>query len=205
MDDVKTAFPASENVPGQRRSREQYATVRESLSGYAWFQDYLELRQVRLRGRKLDWRKAVYVAWASMPASKRRPATQEELATEILGLRSSHTISNWKRKFPELEDLIAEQQAAPLLQARADIYAALADVASRHDHKAYSDRRLALELLGDYKHERALRLGGELDVSQDDEFEAMSDDELEQHIANLQVAQAGTGPSEDGAGETPTE
>lgn len=203
-DDVTTAFPASEQVPGQSESRAQYTAVRESLRGYAWYLDYVELRRVEVRGRRLDWRKAVYVAWASIPADRRSPATQDELATQILGLRSSHTISNWKRKFPELDDLIAEHQAAPLLKARAAIFEALAQVASDPDPKAHSDRKLALEMLGDYRPKGSLAFDGGLKVARDDEFEGMSDDELAQYIANLALAQAEPGAGDEGASGTPT-
>jgi len=159
-------FPASEQTPGQDVSRAQYATVREQLQRYAWYATYLELRAEELtladgRKRKLDWRKAVYVAWASTPARDRQPATQEELATRILGLRSAHTISAWKRDFPDLETLIIKQQAAPLFNHRADIYDALVQVASMVDPKAAADRKLALELLGDYKPRKALEVSGE--------------------------------------------
>lgn len=165
-DDAETRFPASENVPGQQQSRRQYNAVQERLRQYAWFEDYLELRRCELRGRKLDWRKAVYVAWASMPSDKREPPTQEELAKQILGLRSAHSVSAWKRKFPELDDLVAERQAAPLFKYRADIFDALAQVARMVDPRAHQDRKLALEMLGDYKPKTAIDVSGDMETEQ---------------------------------------
>jgi hypothetical protein len=160
-DDRSTAFPASAKTPGQRKSRTAYQRFSEQLDSYPWMEEYLELRQMELRGRKLDWRKAVYVAWASMPTPRRQPETQDELATQVLGLSSYRTISRWKKKYPELEELVAERQAAPLLKYRADVFEALGQVARMPDPKAHRDRKLFLEMSGDYSPRKAVEVTGE--------------------------------------------
>lgn len=161
MEDDRTAFPASEKTPGQRKSRTAYQRFSEQLESFPWMEEYLELRQMELRGRKLDWRKAVYVAWASMPTPRRQPETQDELATQVLGLSSYRTISRWKKKYPELEELVAERQAAPLLKYRADVFEALGQVARMPDPKAHRDRKLFLEMSGDYSPRKAVEVTGE--------------------------------------------
>jgi len=149
-------FPANERTPGQAASRATYEKIAGKLRGYPWFADYESLR-----AEGLDWRKAVYVAWMALPTGKRQPATQEALATEILGLRSAHTISAWKRKFPELDDMIAALQASPLLKYRAEVFEALGQVASMVDPRAHQDRKLFLEMSGDYKPKAAMEVGGD--------------------------------------------
>lgn len=160
-DDRSTAFPANEKTPGQRKSRTAYQKFSDQLESFPWMEEYLELRQMELRGRKLDWRKAVYVAWASMPTPRRQPETQDELATQVLGLSSYRTISRWKKKYPELEELVAERQAAPLLKYRADVFEALGQVARMPDPKAHRDRKLFLEMSGDYSPRKAVEVTGE--------------------------------------------
>jgi len=144
--DTDTTFPAAPSVPGQAQSRRAYQKLLADLTQYAWWQDYCELRS-----RGWDWRKAIYIAWAAAPAAARQPKTQNELATQVLGLDSDRVISRWVKKQPEIKDEIARMQAAPLLQHRRDIYDALIAVATDPDPKAHADRKLALEMLGDYR------------------------------------------------------
>jgi hypothetical protein len=136
------------------------------MAQYEWAADYLELRAAGWH-----WRKAVFIAWASMPKAKRIPETQKELATEVLGLKSAHTISKWKRKYPEIEDAIMERQAAPLLKYRADVFEALGQVAKMVDPRAKPDRQLFLEMTGDYKPRQAVDLGNEDDEAFEVKFD----------------------------------
>lgn len=153
MDD--TLFPANPATPGQAKSRQSYRAIAEELQQYEWWQDYQELRD-----RGWDWRKAVYIAWASSPARDRRPSTQEELAINVLGLTSDRGIRKWRENEPAIDDTVAEFQAAPLLRHRRDIYDALARSASDPDPKSHQDRKLALEMLGDYKAKQQTELTG---------------------------------------------
>jgi hypothetical protein len=157
-DDPRTAFPASASTPGQQASRTAYQRLKAQLGAYDWAEAYLALR-----AEGWDWRKAVFIAWASQPAATRLPETQKELATEVLGLKSAHTISKWKRKHPEIEAAIVEQQAAPLLKYRADVFEALGQVARMVDPRAKPDRQLFLEMTGDYKPRQAVEMANEDD------------------------------------------
>ena len=141
-----TLFPAGPETPGQAQSRRAYKDILATLQAYGWWQDYQDL--VR---RGWDWRKAVYIAWAASPAKDRIPATQAELATQILGLASDRVIRAWHERHPEIEDEIAIMQAAPLLRHRRDIYDALVLSATSSDPKNHPDRKLALEMMGDYR------------------------------------------------------
>jgi hypothetical protein len=147
VDEVEEGlFPASEATPGQAQSRRAYYDLLARLKTFAWWEDFEELV-----GRGWDWRKAVYIAWATVPAARRQPETQAELATQVLGMKSDRVISRWRKQQPEIDVEIARMQAAPLLRHRRAIYDALVAVAVDPDPKAHQDRKLALEMLGDYR------------------------------------------------------
>ena len=154
LDGGEGAFPASAHVPGQARSREVYEAVSGRLSAMPWYEDYLELRSM-----KLDWRKAAYVAWASSPGREREPATQGELAS-MLGLSSDRTIRGWREKQPELDELVAMAQMAPLVKHRRDVVEALVAAASNPAGANSSDRRLFFALTGDLEEKSQQRIVG---------------------------------------------
>lgn len=114
-------------------------------SGISWVEDYQ-----RILAACWPWRVAVYIAWASAPKKDRWPKTQTELATKLLGLTSDRVISTWRNRNPAIDELIGLLQAAPLLDHRRDIYDALVASATDPSHKSHQDRKLALEILGDY-------------------------------------------------------
>ena len=96
------------------------------------------------------WRMAAWVAWSSIPKSKRWPKTQDELAVDVLGLTSDRVIATWRKKFPALDQMIADLQADEMLEARADVFDALKQSASTPDYKHAPDRRIYLTMTGDY-------------------------------------------------------
>jgi hypothetical protein len=156
-DDPQTAFPASELVPGQAESRSAYARMLEQVQhrmqeageGEAipgWWAEYLALR-----AEGWDWRKAAFIAWAASPVVGRWPETQDELAQQVLGLKSDRVISKWKADNPEMGARIEAMQVAPLMVHRRDVIEALIAVASQHSPTAHQDRKLFLEMTGDYK------------------------------------------------------
>ncbi len=111
--------------------------------GYPWEAEALELEQ------QYKPQIAAYIAWAASPAKGRKPATQAELAS-VLGLKSDRTIRAWREKDRTIEDEVKRRQAGPLWGHRRDIFEALAASASTADPANHSDRKLALEMLGDY-------------------------------------------------------
>ena len=110
-----------------------------------WYRDY-----VRLREQGWPWRIAAYIAWAASPTLSRWPSTLSKLATEVLGLRGPRTIHNWRKKHPSLDSVVGMLQTAPLFEHRRDVINALIEMARTPDYKAFNDRKLFLELMGDY-------------------------------------------------------
>lgn len=115
------------------------------LAHSGWAETYHRLIRAGWR-----WRIAAYVAWASTPRKGRWPRTQQELATEVLGLASDRQIAEWRKKYPEIDQVIADLQAEALWDARADVIAALKESASNPSYRHAADRKLYLELTGDY-------------------------------------------------------
>ena len=201
--DDESIFPASINVPGQATSRQAQANLEAVLDQIPWRDEYDRILAERDEDgkRRWDWRKAVYIAWASMPQSKRWPATQAELARDVLGLRSDRTIRQWCDKDPGLDQRVAEHSGAlRLFKYRSEVFEALAEVAMTPDPRGHPDRRLFLELTGDYtprqKVEQSGPEGGPISHKVD-VVETMSEAELDQLIANLQTALSQGAPDED--------
>ena len=151
------------------------------LSGASWYEQYLSLKESGFK-----WRVAAYIAWASAPKIGRWPKTQDELATTILGLSTDRVIGTWRRKNPAIDELVSDLQAAPMLAARADVFRALIESATDPSHQGHRDRKLLLELTGDYTPRQRVELetgSSGLDLSQ------MSEEELTR-IAKRMVERA---------------
>jgi hypothetical protein len=173
VDRVEAGFVSPEEA--MRRSQvarlalEQHGETVEA-DGEDWAERYRDLLNAGW-----PWRVACYIAWASSPRIGRWPATQQELAQEVLGLTSDRVIATWRKKNPTIDTIIAEWQALPLLEHRADVLRALAKSASNPDHRSNPDRKVFLEMTGDYT-PRA-----KLDVRQTDvtDLSQLSDAELD--------------------------
>jgi hypothetical protein len=139
-----------------------------------WYEDYLQLR-----AEGVTWRKAVYIAWASSPASRRWPSTLDKLAQEVLGLKSGRTIRKWREKDPTIDLRIEKMQASPLLRHRRDVYEALVTVAATPDPRGNADRKLYFQLVGTPGNEQE---------EAEDEFYDIGDDELAAVEDALKVA-----------------
>jgi hypothetical protein len=120
----------------------------------SWSETYQQLLNANIRPRI-----AAFIAWATMPKKYRYPATQNELATEILGLTSDRAIATWRKKYPEIDMMISALQAEALLEYRPGAFHALGSVASDPSYRANPDRRLLFEMTKDY----TPRLKSELD------------------------------------------
>lgn len=149
-------FPASEETPGQAESRTAYQAWLEDGAQFDWWQDYLDVKtQFPHFG---NWRIWIYIAWAGSPEWERQPATEAELAEQILRC-TDRAIRKWKARswkgedgqvLASIEEAVAWMQAAPLLRHRRDVIEALVSVAKRPDHLAHSDRKLFLQMTGDF-------------------------------------------------------
>ncbi|MFZ5856762.1 MAG: hypothetical protein ACOYZ6_08025 [Chloroflexota bacterium] len=138
-----------------------------------WMDDFMEL----CKGG-WPWRVAAYIAWASTPKGSREPKTQDELARVHLGLTSDRAINTWRRKNPAIDEMVRVMQAGPLFKHRAEIFTALVAVAVKPEYKSHNDRKLALELMGDYmpahKILAALTARGQAGVKTDAELDELA-------------------------------
>lgn len=139
------SMPAEEARLRSEASRRALEGMYGKMGAPRWLDDYLEL----CKGG-WPWRVAAYIAWASTPKGSREPKTQEELARIHLGLTSDRAINTWRRKNPAIDEKVRIMQAGPLFKHRAEIFTALAAVAVKPEYKSHNDRKLALELMGDY-------------------------------------------------------
>ncbi len=136
------------NPPSLEEARLRSEAARQLLeisTEQDWMTDYH-----RLRDAGWPWRVAAYIAWASSPRIGRQPGTLAELATQVLGLTSGRQVHHWRETNPAIDEVVATLQAAPLMEHRADVFRALALSASDSDHRSNPDRKLFLELTGDY-------------------------------------------------------
>lgn len=160
-------------------ARTKIASGELGLKSSEWFPEYLKLIE-----QGWPWRVACYIAWAASPKVNRKPSTLQDLATQVLGLASPRVIYTWRRRFPAIDNVIAMMQAAPLWEHRADVLKALADMASKEDYKAHNDRKLFLEMIGDYVPKSKLELGksgkgSDLSELSDDDLASMVGEEEE--------------------------
>jgi hypothetical protein len=180
---IDTAFPASENTPGQAVSRVTYRDFLPTLEGRPWKDVYLQLR-----AEGWDWRKAVFIAWSAMPSSKRVPKTQKELAA-MLGLSGDKTFRNWMAKRPEMQARIEAFTVSLAGAALADVMEAWSEVAKQTDPKAHQDRITFLRWRGVYKPKAATSPEVPTEpVMTPADVSGLDDDQLEQLISNLQSA-----------------
>lgn len=122
--------------------------IQRQESGFSGVPGYYEVFLDLLDG---GWppRVAAFIAWSSSPRLGRWPKTQDDLA-HMLGLTSDRQFTKWRRASPAIDALIVKLQAEPLLKHRADVFAALVASASDPSYKNQPDRKLLLEITGDY-------------------------------------------------------
>jgi hypothetical protein len=116
----------------------------KTLYEIPWLEDYL-----RLREGGWPWRQSAFIAWSSQPIAKRKPRKQDDFA-RMIGLTSDRAFSTWRRRNPAIDEMIMVLQSAPLFDHRADIFRAMIDSATTEGYKGHNDRKLSLEILGDY-------------------------------------------------------
>jgi hypothetical protein len=186
LENFGQAFSDAEDVeggervptPAEIRESEMVArlALKDKLEGDdlpSWSDMYHRLLQAGWR-----WRVAAYAAWASTPKDGRWPRTQEELATQVLGLTSDRAIATWNKKFPMLQQVIGDLSADDLMDARADVFRTLKTMAKTPDYKNVKYTQIYLEMIGAYV--PTSKLAAELKrrgITTDD-LADMSDDEL---------------------------
>lgn len=122
------------------------------------------------------WRIAAFIAWSCVPRKLRWPKTQDELATQVLGLTSARQISTWRERHPQIDEMIGLLQTAPLEAHRLSVIKALVESASNANYKNHQDRKLFLEMTGDYTPKQKV----EIERGDPDDLSGLSDAELEE-------------------------
>ena len=158
-----------------KKKREVEKKMAFEISGKqpSWYEEYRQLVEAGWH-----WRIAAFVAWSATPRKLRWPTTQEKLAVEVLGLCSERQFCKWRRKIPVINDLICAIRLTPMLEHRADVIQALIESAVVPEPKNFKDRKLFLEITGDYAYggngskESERRVGGGLrDLSDEEEVQ----------------------------------
>lgn len=173
--------------------QEQRPTVKSD-----WTEDYLRLRETGW-----NWRVAAYIAWASSPKRDRWPKSVEELATEVLGLTGPRAIYTWRKRNKSIDEVVSLMQAAPLLEHRRDVITALIMAASDPDHRSNPDRKLLLEMTGDYIPRQRNEEGKADDVIRD--LAQMSDEQLDMMMGGEEAHHGPEGMLREGTEDTEEE
>jgi hypothetical protein len=151
----------------QIRSAQAKRIFEASDAAEPWLDDYFTLV-----AEGWSWRQAVYLIWAALPPGQRSPRTQEALATEVLGLTSDRQIWEWNQN-PAIEARRARLVRSVIKKSLPEVYEALIESAKKANPRSHSDRRLLLEMAGEYTPKQTLTVGPE----RADESE-MSEEEL---------------------------
>jgi len=161
MSEVIQSLPGMEGLPdpldaAQLRAEEARSVFEARWGNTPWMDDYFSLL-----AEGWDWRQAAYIVWACQPKASRIPATQQEFAVSI-GLTTDRTIRKWRDNNPAIDERIHELTASALMKARAEVFGALIASATSPSPRACTDRKLFLELTGDYSRDQVIRIGAAL-------------------------------------------
>lgn len=140
----------------QLRSMEARRVFEAQEGAVPWMGEYWDLI-----AEGWGWRQATFMIWAALPKGQRKPKTQNELATEVLGLGSDRRIREWKGN-PAMDARIAKLVSRALAHARPEIYEALIASATDPNPRSHADRKLTLEMLGDYVPKQKIGVSAEL-------------------------------------------
>lgn len=170
--DDDSVMSASALTPEARQIAEAAKAAFDERKDVAWMDTYIKLRE-----GGWSWRVAAYIAWASSP-KPRTPKTQDELATKYLGLGSDRAIFTWRKRNPIIDDTVGMLQSSALWEYRAEVFTALTVNAIKPDYKTHNDRKLFLEMTGDYVPSAKLAAMITKNGVSNNELADMSDDDL---------------------------
>ncbi len=129
-------------------------------------------------------RQALYMAWKAHPKELRTkcglPETQRELFTQTFRLKSDNTVRQWRQKWngsdedhPHMEDRIESLvKESPLGNYRAGVLYALAESAIKIGQN-FQDRKLFLEMTGDYTSKSVVDMNLDLTNLSDEELDEL--------------------------------
>lgn len=145
------------------------------------------------------WRVAVYIAWAAQPKKYRQPETQDQLATQCLGLTSDRAIATWRKKNPSIDETISMLQGSIIFDGLPDALNAMVEVAQDANYKGHQDRKLMFEMAGIYTPSSKItaEMAKKLVNANPDDFEEQSDEELRRIENNARDAREKRNHTED--------
>lgn len=183
-----TGFTAPANAPGQAESRagktalDVYLDALEKRPAWTTIYEDLMSEHVEVESGKhrqrWDWRKALYIAWSVVPREHRQPKTEQELAS-LMRLASTRVFRKWKAQDPEIEERIVKLPKQLLTSHTADVYDALVTVATQATPGAHQDRKLFLELVGEYQNKLAVTGANDGPVRVQYDLGQLTDEELD--------------------------
>jgi hypothetical protein len=186
MDSPQQPLPGLPGIDPAQIDDQTHAAERalfaEMLGDLPWSDTYLALLE-----EGWEWRKAAYIAWASLPAKTRQPQDLGEFAG-VIGLRGTKPIRSWRLKNKAIDLAVQRLSLSSLLDSAPAVIDALIASASDANYKAAPDRKLYFEMTGMYVPRSKIGVGLE-DSSTDDDMSNLSREEL----ARL----AGMGSSQD--------
>lgn len=162
--------PEKELVDSSHAEEKRLFEVMLEGSDYPWVGDYLALLQ-----EGWYWRDACYIAWKGTPKAFRNPETLDDLA-KLIGFTSRRSITSRLATNPAIRVRAAKQVAATAFDAVDEVWQALIDSASDRNYKSHPDRKLFMEMTGQYTPKQAINLG-ELNPD-DDDLSGLSKEEL---------------------------
>lgn len=186
MDVIKKPLPGLEDYVNEVEVADQGHP--QALAAFLLILDRLPWadRFVAEIGQGWGWRKAAYIAWASMPANLRSPKTLgqtkdgENGLAQLLGLRSEKAFARWRKDNPAIDQAVARFAMESVMAATPDIVNALIESASNPSYKHAPDRKIALAMSGLYQKEQTLLLKGQ---ETEEDMAQKSDEELERLAA----------------------
>lgn len=156
--------PGQENrLRGRQALDAHLATLEEQPAWKTIYDDLLAERTQEPNGvwrHRWDWRRALLIARRVAPKPLRWPKTEAEFA-RLINVSPS-AIREWMRKDPEIEERIAALPKQMLMEHVADVLDALVTVAKMPIPQANQDRKVVLEMTGQYSPKGNVALEGTL-------------------------------------------
>lgn len=142
---------AAPRVHHDQTHPEAYAAFELVLADLPWHDEF-----VALLARGYTWRKTAWIAWHSQPKQSRQPRTKTAFA-ELIGV-SPGKLTDYSND-PALHAAILAHRRSVLFDHLPDVYDALVQSAADPNYKSAPDRRLALEMAGEYTPRQQLNVG----------------------------------------------
>jgi hypothetical protein len=135
---------------GHAYEREKFLALAEELP-------FAGLMLALIENEGWYWRDAAYIAWKSIPQKYRRPETAYEL-DEMLGMAQGGMMKRRQRN-PAIDQRAARAiVSGQLFDAVDGVIEALIESASNPNYKNHPDRKLALEMTGQYTPKQGIDL-----------------------------------------------